>query len=38
MIADVPQFVITSPLSFLFGLAVGFVLSNRYRIIRRDKE
>lgn len=36
MIADVPQFVITSPLSFFFGLAIGFVLSDRYRITRRD--
>jgi hypothetical protein len=26
----------TAPASFLFGAIVGFVLSNRYRITKRD--
>jgi uncharacterized protein YneF (UPF0154 family) len=36
VIADIPQAVLTSPVSFLFGVIVGFVLSNRYRIVRRN--
>jgi hypothetical protein len=30
------QLVIGAPLAFLVGLVIGFVLSNRYRISRRN--
>ena len=30
------EIVATAPLSFAIGLVVGFILSNRYRITRRN--
>lgn len=36
MLATVADWVIASPIAFLVGLAVGFVASDRYRIIRRN--
>jgi hypothetical protein len=36
MLAAIPDAVLSSPISFLFGVAVGFVLSNRYRIVKRN--
>ena len=38
MIAVLPDVVFEAPASFLIGLVVGFVLSNRYRLTRRDDE
>jgi hypothetical protein len=32
------QLVVAAPLAFLLGLALGFILSNRYRITRRNGE
>jgi hypothetical protein len=34
--SEVPQFIVTSPLAFFVGVGVGFVLSNRWKIIRRN--
>lgn len=36
VIGDVPQIVIEYPLVFLLGVGVGFVVSNRWKIIRRN--
>jgi len=36
VIAAIPDAVLSSPIAFLFGLGAGFVLSNRYRIVRRN--
>lgn len=36
MLATLPDAVWAAPISFLFGVGVGFVLSNRYRIVKRD--
>jgi hypothetical protein len=35
-LAVVPDAVVEAPVSFLIGVLVGFVLSNRYRITRRN--
>lgn len=36
MIATVADWVVASPIAFLVGLGVGFVLSDRYRITKRN--
>jgi len=35
-VAVLPDVVLEAPISFALGIAVGFVLSNRYRITRRN--
>jgi len=36
MIAAIPDAVLSSPLSFLIGVAAGFLLSNRFKLVRRN--
>lgn len=36
MLAAVADWVLASPIAFLVGAAVGFVASNRYRIVKRN--
>lgn len=36
MFASVEAIVASAPIAFLIGVGVGFVLSNRYRIVKRN--
>jgi hypothetical protein len=36
VIADIPQVLWQSPIAFVVGAFVGFVISDRYRIVRRN--
>jgi hypothetical protein len=36
-IDDAWGFMKDAPVSFIVGALIGFVLSNRYRVIRRDR-
>lgn len=36
MMAAVSDYVLAAPVAFAVGLLVGFWLSNRYRVVKRD--
>jgi len=38
LMSDIPQVVVTSPLSFALGVIVGLALSSRWLIVRREKK
>lgn len=35
-LAEIPDAVLAAPIAFAIGVVVGFLLSNRYRLVKRN--